>query len=307
MALKRAVKRLRAFGPLNAAATATVRALFRPFGGAPESVVSHLHRIGHVRSRLPNGRDLRLWSRADDWVSNRVYWRGWAGYEPETAPLFFRLAASAEVTIDVGAYVGFYTLLAAHANPGGRVIAFEPLPTAFERLRGNVARNALANVRCSPEAVSDHQGEAEFFFAPPTSENVVSIPGQTGIPCSSSLSYEFMKAAAGLQRAVVPTTTLDLLIPDNPGRVGLIKIDTESTEADVLRGAGSLLERDRPPIVCEVLPGRETGPALEEILRPLGYRFFHLTPEGPIERGDIAGHPDWLNYLFAVDAPGTIG
>jgi hypothetical protein len=80
-------------------------------------MIKHLHRFGIVRSRLPHGRTLRLWSRGDDWIANQVHWRGWDGYEPETLPLFFRLAATARVTLDVGAHVGFFTLLAGHANP----------------------------------------------------------------------------------------------------------------------------------------------------------------------------------------------
>src|SRR5262245_54920135 len=110
-------------------------------------VVKHLHRIGIVQSTLPNGRTLRLWCKADDWVSNLVYWRGWKGYEPETVSLFFRLATRARVTIDVGAYVGFFSLLAGHANTSGLVYAFEPMLDPLERLRKNVSLNELTNVQ----------------------------------------------------------------------------------------------------------------------------------------------------------------
>lgn len=87
-----------------------------------------------------------------------MFWLGWQVYEPETAPIFFQLASRARVTLDVGAYVGFYSLLAAHANPAGRVLAFEPLPANLQRLRDNVARNRLANVECIGAAVSDSEG-----------------------------------------------------------------------------------------------------------------------------------------------------
>ena len=93
-----------------------------------------------VRRKLPNGRTLRLWSEADDWVSNQIYWRGWR-YEPRRR----RLADSAEVTLDVGAYVGFFALVAAHANPKARIYAFEPMPMVYERLRKNVRINQLSN------------------------------------------------------------------------------------------------------------------------------------------------------------------
>jgi hypothetical protein len=65
--------------------------------------VLKFHRVGHAAAQLPNGRTVHLWSRGDDWVSNQVFWRRWAGYEPETSPIFFRAAQRAAATIDVGA------------------------------------------------------------------------------------------------------------------------------------------------------------------------------------------------------------
>lgn len=283
-----ALRRLRYSQPFNVIATTLVKAILDATGRRPESVIKHLHRVGNVQSTLPNGRVLRLWSRADDWVSNQVFWSSWAGYEPETGPLFLRLASRARVTLDVGAYVGFYSLLAAHANPNGRVFAFEPLPAAFERLSSNVARNGLKNVVCVRAAVGASEGTFPFYHR----------AGGT-LPCSSSLSLNFMRGTVNLTN-----TTTNVLCLDSFARshgladIDLIKVDTESTEPDVLRGAADVLRDARPFIVCEVLAGRGTEAALMEILRPLGYRFYHLTPEGPEEQPDVCGHPTWLNYLF---------
>ena len=85
--------------------------------------------------------------------------------------------------------------------------------------------------------------------------------------------------------------------------IDLMKIDTETTEPEVLRGALETLRRDHPSIVCEVLAGRGSEGGLEEILRPLGYRYYLLTPEGPVLRERIEGHPAWLNYFFTTLAP----
>jgi FkbM family methyltransferase len=259
-------------------------------GLRPELVVRHLHRVGSVRSRLPNGRTLHLWSRADDWVSNQVFWRGWTGYEPETTPLFFRLASRARVTFDVGAYIGFYSVLAAHANPNGRVFAFEPLPSVFSRLEDNVARNHLSSIVCVRAAVGAAEGTFPLYHR-----------GTTPLPCSSSLTVGFMRETPDLLETAVPVLRLDSFARSRAiDRVDLMKIDTESTEPDVLRGAKDLLRETRPFIVCEVLPGRGAEEPLTDILRPLGYHFYHLTPEGPQERPDVRGHAAWLNYLFTT-------
>ena len=289
------LRRARYSQPLNAIATQGVRSACAALGVRSEWAIRHLHHVGRVRSRLPNGRDLVLWSLADDWVSNQVFWLGWEGYEPETAPVFFRLASQARVTVDVGAYVGFYSLLAAHANPAGRVFAFEPLPANFQRLRINVARNRLPNVECMGAAVGDREGAQEFFHSP------------SGLPCSSSLSKEFMASLPDLTSTNVPVTTIDALCAEKTLTVDLLKIDTETTEPTVLRGAAQTLARDRPAIVCEVLAGHDTGPALETLLRPLGYGYFLLTPEGPRPMDHIQGHPEWLNYLFTARAIGGFG
>ena len=283
------LKRLRASQPLNAVATSLLRGALRATGLRSEWIVKHVHRMGPVSSRLPNGRLLQLWSRGDDWVSNQVFWRGWRGYEPETAPLFFRLAQRSSLTLDVGAYVGFYSLLAAHANPEGRVLAFEPLPSAYERLTRHVVLNGLSNVECVASAVGAEEGSGLLFH----------VPGAE-LPTSSSLSLEFMKASGDSESLSVPVVSLDRVLERKAlGPVGLIKIDTESTEPDVLASGRAMLARDRPWIVCEVLQGRGAEAGLEAVLRPLGYSFYLLTPEGPRLQPHVEGHALWLNYLLA--------
>lgn len=292
----RGLKSLRASQPFNRVATSAVHGLLSATGLHSEAAVKHLHRVGPVRRRLPNGRTLCLWSRADDWVSNQIYWRGWDGYEPESVPLFFRLAARARVVFDVGAYVGFFSLLAAHANADGRVYAFEPLADAYCRLLKNAALNELKNIECIASAVGEIDGVADFYH----------VAGD--MPCSSSLSFDFMQTAGDVRSSTVPVITLDRFVRENGlSRVDLVKIDTESTEPQVLRGMIETLRRDRPAILCEVLRGRGSETQLAEILRPLGYRFYHLTPDGPVPRDQVEGHPDWLNYLFTTLAADDLG
>jgi len=285
----KALKTLRASQPFNYIATALVHWCFSAAGVQSETVIKHLHRVGGVARKLPNGRTLKLWSLGDDWISNQIFWRGWCGYEPESSELFFRLASCARVTVDVGAYVGYYTLIAAHANPSGRVYAFEPLAEIHDRLTRNVELNGLKNVVTLASAVGDVDGSAEFFHV------------ATPLPSSSSLSFEFMRPTAGLTSSTVPVTTLDRFLRGRGiGRVDLVKIDTESTEPQVLRGMAETLDRDRPTILCEVLKGQGSETALEEILGPLGYRYYLLTPDGPVAQSHVEGHSCWFNYLFTT-------
>jgi FkbM family methyltransferase len=288
--LIRLLKVLRVSQPFNWIATALVRRALAMAGVAPpEAIVRHLHRAGRVESVLPNGRTLVLWSRGDDWVSNQIYWRGWQAYETETAPLFFELASKASVTVDVGAYVGYYALLAAHANPAGRVIALEPHPGVFPRLARNVALNNLTNLEALECAAGEKPGVAELFHS------------SSPMPTSSGLARSFFGTETVMTSTSVRVEAPSALLAERGfDRVDLMKIDTEGTEPQVLLGMGSLLRDCRPDMVCEVLPGRGTEGPLTEILRPLGYRFLLLTPDGPSARREVVGHPQFLNYLFTA-------
>jgi FkbM family methyltransferase len=258
--------------------------------------IRHLHRVGAVRATLPNGRTMRLWSRADDWVSNQVFWKGWSGYEPETARVFFALATRSRGTVDIGAYVGYYTIIAAFAKSEAVVHAFEPHPEIYERLLRNVGLNGLENVRCTRAAVGEIDGRKELFHVP------------TSMPTSSSLSHDFMSPAGELRATLVEVVTLDRFLREHTvEHLDLVKVDTESAEPQVLRGMADALRSHRPAVVCEVLPGAGTAGALTSVLRPLGYRYYHLTPDGPRLRDAIEGHPRWLNYLFTTSAPDDLG
>lgn len=275
---------------MNSPVTATLRAALPERARNQPFVSRYLPRAGAVEAKLPSGRVLRMWSRGDDDIASPIFWRGWAGHEPETAMWFWERAASAEVTLDIGAHVGYFTLLASLANSSGRVYAFEPLVRVRERLIHNVALNGLENVTCLPLAIGSKEGMATFFHV------------DHGMPSSSSLSGEFMRSIVDdgrLATSEVEVTTVDRFVDEHGlrGSVGLVKVDTENTEDDVFRGMTETLAYDRPAIVCEVLKA-STGEALEAILGPLGYRFLLLTKHGRLERDRIRPHEGWRNFAF---------
>lgn len=285
--MKPLLKQLRGVPALNAPVTYGARAAMRAVGRDSELAIKHLPHVGTTRMALPDGRCARLWSHGDDWVSNQVFWRGWGGYQSEMTPLFWRLAQHAHVTLDVGAHVGFYTVLAATANPSSAVYAFEPLGVVFERLTRNIRLNGLDNVVARAEAVGSTDGKAEFFH----------VPGI--IPCSSSLSRTFMNGTRGVKSVRVNVVRLDTFASEQGLKtIDLMKLDTETTEPDVLIGMGRLLSDARPDIVCEVLP-RADADALTTILEPLDYSFFLLTDAGPQRRERVIGDERWSNYLFS--------
>jgi FkbM family methyltransferase len=215
--------------------------------------------------------------------------------------LFFDLARSARIVLDIGAHVGYFALLAAHANRDGKVYAFEPLPRVYERLQRNVALNKVPNLTCLPLAVGAESGVAEFFHV------------SRGIPSTSSLSREFMEEIYDLQleqqkalhsrltSCQVDVVTIDEFLTEDENRmVDLVKLDTETTEDAALRGMAHTIEQSRPVIVCEILKDRAAN-LIEDLLRPLGYQYFLLTASGPAARARITPEFPWFNHVFSPE------
>jgi FkbM family methyltransferase len=196
-----------------------------------------------------------------DQVARMLWWLDWGGYEKPLPDLLAALSRDARVVFDVGAYTGFYAMVAASCNLNAQVFAFEPYPTARAWLEKNIALNALAGqIHIVPYAVSDQAGEADFYV--PTTE--------TGLmETSSSLASEFH--AEHLQVLKVPVLTLDgFKAQRGCGPIDLMKIDVETLEHRVLRGARGILLEDRPIIFLEILRGTDCAP-LEFVRIEAGY------------------------------------
>jgi FkbM family methyltransferase len=256
-----------------------------------------LFRLGVVRRPLPDGQTLVLTHAGHDSVSIAVFQGGWAGYEPETSQLFRKLAARARITLDIGAHVGYFSLLAGFANPSGRVFAFEPLPSLQIRLGENVRANRLTNVDVVPCGAAERTGTAKLFFAPTVVDGGV-----------SSLSAEFASVQGATDSVRVRVVTLDGFADVHDLRgVDLVKVDTESTESEVLSGMRGVLNRDHPIVICEVLARWARPQAMEDLLAPMGYRYYLLTDHGPAIRTHIQPHERWRNYLFTSADPEEVG
>ena len=125
------------------------------------------------------------------------------------------------VFVDVGAHIGYYSLLASKlVGSGGAVYAFEPTPTIFERLSKNVTENNYQNIYLCNKAVWDKTGYLAFAIS---KDN----------PANNRI--ELNDTARGL---MVKSTTLDdLFLHNNPRLPDVIKIDAEGSELRILRGA----------------------------------------------------------------------
>jgi FkbM family methyltransferase len=174
-----------------------------------------------------------LVDRADASVSGHLVHP--SGYETHLEPVFVRHCRPGATVVDIGANIGFYTLLAARAvGAQGRVIAVEANPEDCRLLLVSLAVNEVDNVEVLPIALDSRRGWACF----------TSHTGTNG---------GFMAAGARELTSgkgfVVPTFPLDELL-DEP--VDLVKLDVEGAEGRVLAGAHQLIERHRPVVITEL-------------------------------------------------------
>lgn len=220
-----------------------------------------------------------------DGTVRELYWVG--AFEIDSLPLFTAYARRARCVLDIGAAEGLYALIAAAVSADSQVLAFEPGSRQIQRIRANLALNRPGpadRIHLVEVALSDHEGQQPFY----------ELPGGT-----SSLNPDFRDST---EPRVVEVKRGDDVLPDlvHDRRVDLVKVDTESTEPEVLAGLMETLRRDRPTIFCEVLRGRSED-RLQPLVDELGYETWWLGPQGAERREQLRGVPGYVNWLFTPD------
>src|SRR5579862_6267459 len=168
---------------------------------------------------------------------------------------------------DVGAHIGFYSLIAARlVGTAGQVIAFEPDPDNAKSVAENADRNGFRRVSVVCAAVSESDGVVRFRRS-----------GQDGPSrMSGMIVREGLPQTPGADILSCPTVMLDsFCLSRQPPTV--IKIDVEGAELQVLAGARALLERQKPIVIIEVHDQKDL-PAVRSFLSGLDYS---LEPIGP--------------------------
>jgi FkbM family methyltransferase len=183
--------------------------------------------------------------------------------EADVEEVFLDLLKPGDVVYDIGANIGWFSMLAARrVGPDGAVYAFEPSLANAVYLRMNAATNGFDNVVVVPAAVDDRDGWGRFT-EDSSLEGHLSSDGESLVPL---LSLDAWPEAAGCRP------------PD------LLKIDVEGAEVGVLEGMRGLLSAVRPALIIEL---HETGAEVGEVLRDAGYEH---SPIGAPADGTPATH-----------------
>ncbi len=193
-------------------------------------------------------------------------------YESHLTAVFERYCTPGMTVVDVGANLGYYSLLASKlVGESGRVIALEPNSENCRLLLSSLRLHGTVNVQLVPVAADTATGWAYY------STHVGSNGGL--------IDDRDLLAHPGV---VVPTLRLDDIVD---GPVGFLKMDVEGAEGRVVKGATRLIERDRPVITTELkeeMLQRVSGTSVAEYLgyfEGLGYA------PSVLERGSGAEKP----------------
>ncbi len=203
-------------------------------------------------------------------------------HEPDIVRLASELCQPGMRVLDVGAHVGYFSLLfAVRAGPTGHVTTLEPNPGNVSKILAMVAANGLTNIEVCPLAASDVDGSVDF---------VTEDTGQMGHIIGNGL--------AGRTGVVsVQATRIDSLCAQQRlGKIDLVKLDVEGAEAKALNGMAGLLARCRPLVICEWHP-RVAGSDYSGVFGRLGYVCELLEPSSdtnPFHLIARPGHADTL-------------
>lgn len=230
---------------------------------------------------LPDGGSVSLDQAGQAEMLKDLYWQGFEGFEREATSLFFGLAREADVVLDIGAYFGYYALLAKSANADSEVHAFEPVPENCTLLRQFVDLNGF-DINVHEGALGHVEGTIPFFLPQKS---------KSALPNTGSIQNRFegdgLFADKGVRRVDVACRPLDSLglSPD------LVKIDVEEAEISVLQGGRETIERCRPLILMEIIGERSDA---RDFLIDRGYSA-EIVATHKIDRG---------TYYEAIFRPG---
>jgi FkbM family methyltransferase len=218
-------------------------------------------------------------------LPTRAFDRYAGRHEDESLRLWQVLAREApkdSSIVDIGAYVGEFSIAAREVNQHARIWAFEPNPDTAETVAPTCQQYSVDFVE---GAMAEYDGETTFVC-----DREMSRLGSLAVSSGERANHE--------TKTSVQAVSLDSWATKNGERPFLIKIDTEGGEGGILRGGKQVLRQHSPLILCEVLTdeaGREVMAAL-----PDHYRYFEIDENRNAQERDHIFRRRWRdkNWLL---------
>ena len=214
------------------------------------------------RVRAGIGKGLRMdLRRASGWYAKGVN-------EPPIQNALAENLRTGDVFFDIGANVGFFSLLAARiVGPTGKVHSFEPVPANAAAIRRNASLNSFSHIQVHETAVGEEKGEIELILTRhPGGASIIQDTPSPDITGRTRVSLVRIDDLIAEGKIPVPT---------------FVKIDVEGAEPAVLRGMEHTCRKHHPGLICElddesVEAVQRTVAGVEQMLRSWGYQVKQL-------------------------------
>jgi len=191
-------------------------------------------------------------------------------HEKSTTKLFKKIIKEGDVVVDVGANIGYFTLLAARlVGPKGKVFSFEPEPLNFRYLTKNIELNNYSQVFAYQMAVSNKNGKTKLYLCDYDSGH------------HTINKYEGVKAYSRgrptrKHSVEIETVVLDDFLKEKTNHIDVVKIDVEGAELLVIKGMEEILKKNRNiKILLEFFPLllRKMESSPEELIKMLSQKY----------------------------------
>lgn len=197
---------------------------------------------------------------------------GFGSYENDETAFLKSVFRDGDVFLDIGANLGWYSLVLGKQCPGAHIFAFEPIPSTVSVLERNIRLNGLENVEAVAMGMFNKDDELNFIF-------VEDVSGATSLKMAGQT-----RGRAPAQEVLCKTTTLDTFCTSRDLRPSLVKIDVEGAELMVVQGGEKTLE-GTPIILVELLRkwSREFGYHPNDVftyLAKYGYQAWEFAEDG---------------------------
>ena len=159
-------------------------------------------------------------------------------YESEDADLLYQLISNGNTIFDIGANIGWYSLVFSKKFPESIIHSFEPLPSTYRSLTANLALNKVERVTSNNFGFSNEAKTLKFYSSASTSV--------------SSSSQNITEDENAIE-TICEVITLDSYVAEKNLAIDIIKCDVEGAELFVYQGGMQTLEKYKPMVFTEML------------------------------------------------------
>lgn len=221
-------------------------------------------------------------------IQQQLFWYGY--YEKELGDLLKKIIKPTDVFIDVGANIGYFSLLVAHRFSSAKVISFEPVADLYKKMNDNITLNSIKNIITENTAAGEVSGEREIF---------VSAPDNLGMS-----SFHKPENYSGYKEKTKVVAIDEWFKSSGLSQIDIVKLDIEGSELAALKGMKEILQNFKPFLIIEINPETLSMFNLQpsdiyDFLQHEGFKQFLISENARLKQSDQTEKGQTMNVLFA--------